>query len=96
MTLIPPSLQARRAGQPPPPPLTQREIFYNNLHEFYRNRVENGVGAVKAHRIFKKGVYQGNFAHLETILTIVGHVTAFELHRFGPRFETCGPWRHHY
>ena len=30
---------AWRVGLPPPPDLTQRQQFFNNLHEFYRNRV---------------------------------------------------------
>lgn len=79
-----------------PWPMTRRQKLYNNLQEFYRNRVEQIVSVVKAHRIFKRGVYQGNFEQLEMVLTLVGHVTALELRMFGPRFQTCGPWRHAY
>ena len=70
-------------------------LYFNNVHEWFRNRVENVIGRVKAHRLFKRGCYRGSYAHLAPLITIVGHVTAFEL-RARQRFETIGPWRHKY
>ena len=86
---------AQRSGQPPPPPLTPQELFYNNVHEFYRNRAEQIVDVVKSHRLFAQGVYRGSAAHLFPLITIVGHVTALEL-RLRQRFASFGPWQHHY
>ena len=75
-------------------PDTARAV-YNNIHEFYRNRVEQIVDVVESHRLFAKGVYRGNTAHLFPLVAIVGHVTALEL-RTRQHFETWGPWQHHY
>jgi len=87
--------RTRARGQPPPPPLTRAQKYYNNVHEFYRNRVEQIVDVIKSHRLFVKGAYRGSYAHLEPLLTIVGHVTAYEL-RMSQRFTTYGPWAHTY
>jgi hypothetical protein len=87
---------ARRRGQPPPPPLTWAQLLYNNIHEFYRNRVEQVVSFVKAHRIFRPHVYRGSHHHLMPLLTIVGHVSALHLRMFQPRFHVFGPWAHVY
>ena len=73
--------------------LTHAQLVFNNIHEFKRNHTENVVGAVKNHRMFK-GDYQGSYEHLEPFLIIVGHVTAYEIHSKGPRFECYGPWPH--
>ena len=83
----------QRRGQPPPPPLTALQEFFNNLHETYRNRIEQTVDVVKSHRMFTQGVWQGSYEHLAPLLTIVGHVHALEL-RTRQRFVTYGPWRH--
>ena len=87
--------RARRRGQPPPLQLTQQQLFYNNVHEHYRNRAENVVRLVKSHRLFRPGCYRGSYAHLEPLLAIAGHATALHL-RLRQRFETAGPWRHAY
>ena len=86
---------AHLRGQPPPPPLTLRQIFFNNIHESYRNRVEQIVDVVKSHRLFAPRVYQGSYEHLVPLITIVGHAHALEL-RMRQRFETFGPWYHTY
>ena len=74
---------SQQRNQPPPPPLTPQQLFYNNVHEFYRNRVEQVVDVVKSHRLFANNVYRGSaahlFPHLFPLLTIVGHITALEL-----------------
>ena len=57
--------------------------------------VEQVVDVVKSHRLFANNVYRGSAAHLFPLLTIVGHITALEL-RLRQRFETWGPWQHHY
>ena len=74
--------------------LTREEIVFNNVHEFMRNRVEQMVSAVKNHRICKPRVFRGSFETLKPFLIIVGHVTAYEVHAFGPRFVCYGPWPH--
>jgi hypothetical protein len=86
---------AQRRGQPPPPPLSVTEVFYNNVHEWYRNRVEQIVDVVKSHRIFAPRVYQGSYAHLAPLVTIIGHAHAYEL-RVRQRFVGFGPWQHAY
>ena len=68
-------------------PLSWPQQLFNNVHEFVRNRVENVVSALKAHRIFKKGNYRGSLQHLEPFLQIVGHVTAHEI-SYLQRFDT--------
>ena len=83
---------ARRRGYPPPPPLTIHQLFYNNVHEWYRNRVEQIVDVVKSHRLFAPRVYQGTHHHLETLVKIVGNAHEFEL-RMRQRFETYGLWQ---
>ena len=75
--------------------ITWAQLYFNNVHEWYRNRVEQVVSIVKAHRMFSKGCYQGNHAHLVPLVAIVGHVTAFQL-RTRQRFDTIGVWRHKY
>ena len=50
---------------------------------------------VKAHRMFKKGVFRGSFKLMDALVTITGHATAYEL-RERPRFPTYGPWDHMY
>jgi len=75
--------------------LTTREHWFNNVHEHERNRAEQIVSAVKAHRMFKKGVYRGSFQIMESLVKITGHSTAYEL-RQKPRFTTYGPWDHVY
>ena len=86
---------AQQPGQPPPIQLTPQELFYNNVHEFYRNRIEQIVDVVKSHRLFANLVYRGSAEHLLPLLTIVGHATALEL-RMRQRFKSYGPWQHHY
>ena len=86
---------AQQPGQPPPPQLTPQELFYNNIHEFYRNRIEQIVDVVRSHRLFANHVYRGSAEHLLPLLTIVGHATALEL-RMRQRFKSYGPWQHHY
>ena len=51
------------------------------------------VSIVKDHRIFKQRIYRGSYRCLQHFLVIVGHVTAYELHRF-QRFVSYGPWPH--
>ena len=75
--------------------LTWGKLYYKNIHEWYRNRIETIISVVKAHRLFHKGDYQGNYAHLVPLLTIVGHVTAYELRR-RQFFDTVGSWWHKY
>lgn len=75
-------------------PLTRAEVYFNNLHEFVRNRIENVVSQLKRHRLFKKGCYSGSMDHLIPLVHIVGHVTAYEVHYYGPRFTCYGPWLH--
>jgi len=87
--------QEQHAGQPPPPPLTVRQLFYNNVHEWYRGRVEQIVDVIKSHRLFAPRVYQRSYHTLVPLLKIVGHVHAFEL-RARQRFDTYGPWQHTY
>ena len=65
---------SQQPNRRPPPDLTPQELFYNNIHEFYRNRVEQIVDVVKSHRLFAKGVYRGNTAHLFPLVAIVGHM----------------------
>ena len=86
---------AQQPRQPPPPALTPLQLFYNNVHEFYRNRVEQIVAVVKSHHLFADNVFKGSAEHLFPLVTIVGHVTALEL-RMRQHFETFGPWQHHY
>ena len=74
--------------------LNQAEVYFNNLHEFVRNRIENVVSQLKRHRLFQRGAYSGSMDHLIPLVKIVGHVTAYEVHRFGPRFQCYGPWNH--
>ena len=74
--------------------LTRPEVYFNNLHEFIRNRVENVVSQVKRHRLFKKGAFSGSMDHLTPLVKIVGHVTAYEIRKYGPRFTCYGPWSH--
>ena len=69
--------------------------FNNNVHEWYRNRIEHVIAVIKSHRMFQKGCYQGSYAHLAPLVTIVGHVTSFEL-RMRQRFDTIGSWWHCY
>ena len=76
------------------PPILPHQVFYNNLQEWVRNRVENVIGVIKKHRIFLKGIYQGTYEHLVPLIHIVGHVTAYELRLYSPRFHVYGPWRH--
>ena len=45
--------------------------------------------------MFKGGIYRGNFEHLDTMLKIIGHVTAAELLYF-QHFDGYGPWQHAY
>ena len=85
----------QQQGQPPPPQLTPLELFYNNVHEFYRHRIEQIVDVVKSHRLFANHVYRGSAEHLLPLLTIVGHATALEL-RMRQHFKSYGPWQHHY
>ena len=77
--------------------LTWGKLYYKNIHEWYRNRIETIISVVKAHRSFHKGDYQGNYAHLVPLVTIVGHVTAYELRR-RQFFDTVhvGSWWHKY
>ena len=65
------------------------------VHETFRNRVEQVIGSVKRHRLFKRGCYRGNLEDLEAYVTIVVHTTAFDLRKY-QRFVTYGPWRHAY
>ena len=74
--------------------LTRPEVYFNNLHEHIRNRIENVVSQVKRHRLFQKGAYSGSMDHLVPLVKIVGHVTAYEIRKFGPRFVCYGPWAH--
>ena len=83
------------SGILPPAPLAVGQVYYNNIHEWYRNRIEQIVDVVKSHRMFAPRVYQGSYHHLVPLVTIVGHVHAFEL-RMRQRFETYGPWQHAY
>jgi hypothetical protein len=76
------------------PVLQRHQLLFNNLHEFLRNRVEQVVSVVKAHRMFKKGNFRGGYHHLRPFLVIVGHTLAFELRRY-QRFVGYGPWAHH-
>ena len=76
--------------------LTERQIFFNNVHEHVRNRVEQIVAVVKQHRMFEQGVYRRSFALLEACVKVTGHVTAAELRMRGPRFVSYGPWDHVY
>ena len=75
--------------------LTWAQLFYNNVHEHFRNRVEQIVSVVKAHRLFRPHCYRGSYRHLGPLVTIVGHATALEL-RFRQRFDTIGSWWHAY
>ena len=74
--------------------LSRDEVYFNNLHEFVRNRIENVIGHVKAHRIFKRGCYQGPLENLVAMVHIVGHVTAYVIRCEYPRFTGYGPWHH--
>jgi hypothetical protein len=78
--------------------LTDRQQFFNNVHEHVRNRIEQIVGVVKQHRMFEQGVYRGSFDLLKACVTVTGHVTAAELRMRpgGPRFVCYGPWDHVY
>ena len=73
--------------------LTRRRRYFNNIHEFVRNRIEQIVGRIKNHRIFQQGVYSGNVDFLISATNIIGHVTAYELSQFQP-FDAYGPWQH--
>ena len=74
--------------------LNRAEVYFNNLQEFVRNRIENVVSQLKRHRLFQKGAYSGSMDHLIPLVKIVGHVTAYEVHEVGPRFTCYGPWTH--
>ena len=76
--------------------LSYRQVFFNNVHEHVRNRVEQIVSVIKQHRMYTQGVYQGSFARLQACVKVTGHVTAAELRMSGPRFECFGPWDHVY
>ena len=86
---------AQQPGQPAPPQLTNRQLFFNNTHAFLRNRLEQIMDVIKSHRLFAKRVYQGSYEHLLPLVTIVGHATALEL-AVRQRFVTYGPWQHAY
>ena len=73
--------------------LSRAQLIFNNVHEHTRNRVEQVVSVMKAHRIFKRGNFRGSYHHLRPFLVIVGHVTAYELRKF-QRFNSYGPWAH--
>ena len=77
-------------------PLTDRQIWFNNVHEHERNRAEQIVSAIKSqHRMYQKGVYRGSFHLLDSLVMITAHATAYEI-RECPRFPTYGPWDHVY
>ena len=48
---------------------------------------------IKRHRIFKK-TFTYEYDTLHNVLTVIGHVSAFQLRRF-QRFNGYGPWAHH-
>ena len=50
---------------------TVGQMYYNNIHEWYRNRIEQIVDVVKSHRMFAPRVYQGSYHHLVPLVTIV-------------------------
>jgi len=82
----------RRRKNPVTGRLPRASQYYNNVHEHVRNRVENVVGQVKAHKIFKQ-TFTRKFETLEAALAVVGHVTALQLRRYR-RFRGYGPWSH--
>ena len=55
-------------------------------------RCENVISKVKAHAIFKVN-FTGSYEMLCSMITVTGHVTAYELRQF-QRFASYGPWPH--
>ena len=75
--------------------LANHEIFFNNVHEHVRNRAEQIVSVIKAHRIFKRGTWRGRMDVLKALVKIAAHTAAHEL-SLAPRFDVYGPWDHVY
>ena len=87
--------QGAGAALPPvPPPLTQAEKIFNNIHEHVRNRIETVIRKIKDHKMFARGAaFTGSYESLCEVLQVVGHLTALEL-RMYPYFNGFGPWAH--
>ena len=82
----------RRVRGGPRPALAVPQRVFNNVHEHVRNRCENVISKVKAHAIFKVN-FTGSYEMLCSMITVTGHVTAYELRQF-QRFASYGPWPH--
>jgi hypothetical protein len=77
--------------------LPHRRAIWNFIQEYYRGaRGEGPISAFKRHGIFMQGFYRGELFLLDAIVYICGHLTAWELRNFGPRYQGYGPWAHAY
>jgi hypothetical protein len=73
--------------------LTENEVFFNTIFNYWRLRVEHIIGDVKNHDMLS-GVFLGSYAILKASLDLTVHLTNMKLKAALPRYETCGPWGH--
>ena len=72
--------------------LTEDQVDFNNMLQFYRGRNEHLVAAVKNGRNALDTKWRGSFLGLAAVLRIVVHMVTLQERMQGPRYECFGPW----
>ena len=72
--------------------LTEDQVDFNNMLQFYRGRNEHLVAAVKHGRNALDTKWRGSFLGLAAVLRIVVHMVTLQERMQGPRYECFGPW----
>jgi hypothetical protein len=73
--------------------LTEQQVYFNTIFNYWRLRVEHIIGEVKNHDMLR-GVFRGSIDLLQACVDITVHLTNVKLKFALPRYETCGPWGH--
>ena len=72
--------------------LTEEQLAFNDMLQFFRGRNEHLVASIKNGRKALCTKWRGSFLGLAAVLRIVVHMVALQERMLGPRYDCFGPW----
>ena len=79
---------------PAPHSNTRRRKACNKVIDFHRAKIEHMVRNIKLSRQLFRQAWRGRLTHLNWLVKITAHITAFKLRNFGPLGQDFGKWAH--